>query len=225
MNDFSIFVDESGDVGETSDFYLIVLVLHNQGLDLQPHFKPYELSLKVRALDDIPMHLGPLLQGHDAYEHMTIDERKKYLYSFAVLAEHLPINYAVFSYEKRLIDHDPNKLLNRLKRDLALFFIDHSELFQNCAKVKIYYDNGQAVVTTALHDAVEYALAKSAIVYKDACPKDYRLFQMADYLCTLELTALKFKHHKERKTDKKFFGEWGSFKKNYLRKIRKRKLD
>ena len=50
------------------------------------------------------------------------------------------------------------------------------------------------------------------------------MLQVADYVCTLELTAIKFEGHEEGTTDKRFFGSWGSFKKNYLRKIRKKRL-
>ena len=49
------------------------------------------------------------------------------------------------------------------------------------------------------------------------------MLQVADYVCTLELTAIKFEGHEEGTTDKRFFGSWGSFKKNYLRKIRNRR--
>ena len=52
----------------------------------------------------------------------------------------------------------------------------------------------------------------------------HRLFQLADYICTLELTALKYQAHADTATDRLFFGQWGSFKKNYLRKLRKHRL-
>ena len=40
-------------------------------------------------------------------------------------------------------------------------------------------------------------------------------------ICTLELTALKFEAKEHTKTDDRFFGAFGSFKKNYLKKIRR----
>ena len=48
--------------------------------------------------------------------------------------------------------------------------------------------------------------------------------QLADYICTLELTAIKYRDRCPTKTDETFFGKWGSFKKNYLRKLRKHRL-
>lgn len=76
-------------------------------------------------------------------------------------------------------------------------------------------------VNESLHDAIEYALASNAVMYKDGSPKDYRLAQAADLICALELTALKFEANEHNKTDDRFFGAFGNFKKNYLKKIRK----
>lgn len=65
MEELSIFVDESGDAGETSTYYLITIVLHDQSEDIGQILAPYEADLRVRQIDDIPMHLGPLLNGND----------------------------------------------------------------------------------------------------------------------------------------------------------------
>ena len=225
MNEISIFVDESGDPGETSRYYLIALVFHEQHASIDRIVQPYLQSLIDKGLADIPAHIGPLVNGHDDYENLTMETRKIYLSSFRILAEHLPFRYATLAYEKAWFDDDPVKLLTRMKRDLTSFLFDRIEYLQRFDAVKIYYDNGQAIVTEALHDAVEYVLGKNAIVYKDASPRKYRLSQVADYICSLELTALKFASNDARPTDTKFFGQWGSFKKNYLRKLRKKRLN
>ena len=95
---------------------------------------------------------------------------------------------------------------------------DNLSYLQEFDKVKVYYDDGQYVVTKALHDAVEYALSTNAVMYKDGSPKDYRLAQAADLICTIELTALKFEAKEATKTDDRFFGARSSFKKNWLKK-------
>ena len=63
MEELSIFVDESGDAGETSTYYLITIVLHDQARDINQVLVPYEADLRARRVADIPMHLGPLLNG------------------------------------------------------------------------------------------------------------------------------------------------------------------
>ncbi|TJW09732.1 hypothetical protein [Parvibacter caecicola] len=74
------------------------------------------------------------------------------------------------------------------------------------------------------HDAIEYALSQDAAAYRDISPKDYRLFQLADYICGIELTATKYDRNTATRTDQAFFGGSSSFKKNHLKKIRKKLL-
>lgn len=97
-------------------------------------------------------------------------------------------------------------------------------MFQSYDIVKVYYDNGQAFITNVIHHALEYVLGKNTVVYRDVRPTDYRLFQMADFTCGIELVALKYEHREEGATDRLFFGKWKDFKKNFLRKLRKKAL-
>jgi len=91
--------------------------------------------------------------------------------------------------------------------------------------VLLYYDQGQELVTKALHGGFEYALSKQATVYRNVSPRDYRLSQVADFLCTLELTARKFEDNRDGATDHKIFGSKRDFHRNWLRKIREKRLD
>ena len=46
---------------------------------------------------------------------------------------------------------------------------------------------------------------------------DYRLEQVADYLCTIELALVKYEAKEDGETYNKFFGGIGSFKRNWLK--------
>ena len=116
-------------------------------------------------------------------------------------------------------------LFHRLWRDLADYLLTHLDRFQSYDTVKIYYDNGQQVVTNALQAFIGYALSKEAVVYRKADPKDYRLEQAADLMCTIELTALKFKAGESTETDRKMFGDWRSFKQNYFKALRRKQAE
>ena len=59
-------------------------------------------------------------------------------------------------------------------------------------------------------------------VYRKADSKDYRLEQASDLMCTIELTALKFKAGESTNTDHKMFGDWRTFKQNYLKVLRRK---
>lgn len=223
--ELSIFVDESGDVGETSRFYLITFVLHEQDDPITQEIARYEQVLADSYLPNIAMHLGPLLNGHDDYRMLSVETRKRLMSCFMMLIQHLPFQHFVIQHNKKNCNEQTSELFLRMKRDLTTILFDNLEYLQDFDTVKIYYDNGQSIVTDTLHDAIEYTLSKNAVIYKNASPQDYRLFQVADFICTLELTAMKYQTHTFGTTDERFFGKWGTFKKNYLKKIRKKRLN
>lgn len=227
MKDLSIFVDESGDPGTESKHCLIVLVFHEQSEGFARYEADYLKALNRAGLRDIPLHLSPLLNGNDEYKGMGVEERKRFFAAFRVFLQYLPFRYATFSYKKSELDTNmlaPRGAIKRIRRDIAAFLLDHLEYLQQFDEVKIYYDNGQALVTQTLHYAVEFALSKEAIVYRDASPTRYRLSQVADYICTLELEALKYANAETGSTDELFFGMRKRFEKDFLKKLRKHRL-
>ena len=55
------------------------------------------------------------------------------------------------------------------------------------------------------------------VEFKKVIPSEYRLFQVADLVCTLKLTKLKMDNHTVSKSEKYFFENERTFKKNYLK--------
>ena len=92
----SIFADESGEWGKRSEYYLITLVFHDQSKDISLALERYRQSLADYGLPDVPFHAGPLLTGHDAYEGMSLSERKRLLGLFVIMTRRLPITYRTF---------------------------------------------------------------------------------------------------------------------------------
>lgn len=88
--------------------------------------------------------------------------------------------------------------------------------------VKIYYDNGQVEVTRIL-SSVFNALLEN-VEFKKVIPADYRLFQVADLICTLKLTELKANRHLLSKSEIYFFENERTLKKNYLKPLRKKEM-
>ncbi len=224
MRELSIFVDESGDPGSSSKYYLLTLVLHDQGNSIADAIQTYERSVAQHKLPDIPMHIGPLIRGTYQYEFLEPVTRKRLMSSFRVFAERLPFIYHTFLYKKSEFEGDVSKIAIRLKRDLVVFLYDNLEFFQSFDHIKVYYDDGQRVITNALHDSIEYTISREAIVYKDARPSDYRLFQVADFVCGVELTAHKFEQNESTTTDHLMFGTQAIFKKKVLKTLRKHRL-
>ena len=69
-----------------------------------------------------------------------------------------------------------------MRRDIADLLRDHLDYFQGFEHVKVYYDNAQAIVKSALNKAVYEVLSKQAVVRKRTTMTEYRLSQEADYL-------------------------------------------
>ncbi len=223
MKELSVFVDESGDLGGESRYYLLTLVFHDQSDDLSHTIDLYEQSLASRGLPNVPFHFNPLLRANEEYWNLDASQRSKLLMSFSTFAQHTPFSYHVLAYRKDRYK-STDALVRTMKRDLTEFLFDNLDKFAEFDLVKIYYDDGQPLITRILHAAFEYALFKSAVMYREAHPTEYRMFQIADFVCGIELIALKYESHEETSTDRRFFGQWRDFRKNYLRKLRRHVL-
>ena len=223
MRELSVFVDESGNPGEDAKYYLLALVLHDQSEDVFEHIGRYENTLLQRGLRDIPLHMNPLMRANENYKGMTTQERNKLLTCFSTFAWKCPFSYDVLAYRKAHF-HSDDELFFKMKKDLILLLFDKLELLQAYDAVKIYYDDGQGMVTETLHAAFEYALGKQAIIYRDCDLVHFRLQQIADFICEIELAAIKYEANEVGRTEKIFFGTHRDFKKNYLKKLRKKRF-
>ena len=223
LSELSIFVDESGGQGGHSKYYGITLVFHDPSCGIEERLERHRLGLKDRGLADVPLHTGPLMTGHDAYENMDIKMRKAYLSLFFLDLQHLPVTYRTFLYRRSELG-DSGSLVARMRRDIVNLIFDHLEYFQSFDLVKVYYDDGQEIVARAVHAAVEYALATDSLMYRKTRASDFMLAQAADLLCTIELTALKFKNGEATRTDEKFFGTERNFRRNYLKPAHRKML-
>lgn len=126
----------------------------------------YENALYDKGLPDIPLHTSPLPNGHDDYQGMDIQGRKRLLQAFFTIRQHMPIMYHAFSYEKSEFKSDA-ALITRMKRNMVNLIFDNLEYLQRFDKVKVYYDDGQYIVTKSLHDAIEYAPTQP-IIFRQA---------------------------------------------------------
>lgn len=221
MKELSVFCDESGIQEGGSKYYLVTMVMHDQSDSLKSALALYDQSLKSRNLPDIPFHATPLMRGYDQYKNLDMETRKKLFSSFGVLVQRLPIQYKSFAFKSKEFK-TADALQVQLRRKMVDFLFDEIGFLQSFDVVKVYYDNGQTAVTAALHAAIEYVLSKDVPLYRDSDYKEYRLAQAADYLCEIELAAVKYENHDETQTDVKFFGGVGAFKKNWLKQARRK---
>lgn len=167
--------------------------------------------------------MNPLMHGNESYKAMDTRMRSRLLAGFASFANKCPITYATFSYQRDRFISD-EAMFARMRRDLVLFLFDTLQPFQEYNAVKIYYDDGQNEVTNVLHAAFGYVLGAQTVIYKECDPRHFRLQQIADYICEIELARIKYERSEQSKTEQIFFGSYRDFKKNHLRKIRTKRI-
>ena len=152
----------------------------------------------------------------DLLEHGT----KAYFSSFV---RKLPISYTTFAY-RRSEFADLDKLTERMRRDISEVLLNHLGFFQSFDDVKVYYDNGQDIVKRALDRSISKILSKGVVQRRKTSMTDYRLEQVADYLCTIELALVKYEAKEDGETYNKFFGGVDRFKKNWLKQARSKRM-
>lgn len=108
-----------------------------------------------------------------------------------MLVRQLPVSYRTLIYRRSEFE-DPTALSIRMKRDISTLLFDNFAFFQSFDNVKVYYDNRQDIIKQALDQSIGFVLSKNVVEWRRTSMADYRLEQVADYLCTIELAALKY---------------------------------
>ena len=215
----SVFVDESGDTGDsgqTSKYYIVSFLFHNQSDDISDAINKLKSKL--------PYHVGPIIRKEEPYENLGVKERSKMLRELLVLATILPIKTKTIVYEKRELDFDKRKMVMRLSKDIYSFLDQYRDYFMSFDRIIIYYDKGQQVVEKALLQS--FGIIGYPVDFKDGVKADnYRLFQLTDFICSINLIETKMDNHELSKSEAKFFNDSKSFKKYYLKALKKKVLN
>ena len=225
--EISVFVDESGSFEsdeESSRFYLVCFVLHDQSADISEWVGNLEDYLDARGLGrEHCVHVGPLIRREGEYAQMQREERQGIFNKMMAFVRKADIAYRCFAVDKHFEDADTavhDKLLQSINR----FLVEHAEMFNLYEKLKVYYDNGQAQMKNVLEEA--FAMYSSIVEFVPSVkPESYRLFQVADLLCSVTLVELKScKGIGLSSSEDKFFGSLRDFKRNVLKKLKAKEI-
>ena len=92
-------------------------------------------------------------------------------------------------------------------------------------RVKVYYDCGQKFITHLLHHGFEELKIPEVEFAQSVKPHRYKLFQVADLICTLRLLEMKLETERRLSpSEYSFFGGVKSFKHNVLRRIKAKEM-
>lgn len=219
MSELSIFIDESGDFGEYSHhspYYIITMVFHNQDASIETAVQHLEQELTYIGLKNHCVHTGPIIRKEEDYIFMDIKERRRIFNKMIAFIRQVDIKYKCFYIEKKHIT-DIVESTGKLSKQISSFIRDHYKVFLGFDDVKVYYDNGQVEVSKILSSVFNALLPK--IEFRKVIPSEYKLFQAADLLCTLNLIKLKLDNNLLSKSELIFFGNIRDLKKNYLKPI------
>lgn len=224
MKELSIFVDESGDFGEYdyhAPYYIISLVIHDQKNDILNDLKFLDRELANIGWKNHSVHAGPIIRSEEEYRGYNLLDRQKIIKIMMAFIRHVDIQFKSIYIEKKHIE-DSVQATGKLSKQLATVIRENFNFFCSYDTVKIYYDNGQIEVTRVL-SSVFNALLEN-VEFRKVIPSEYRLFQVADLICTLKLVELKMNTHILSKSEIFFFKDERTFKKNYIKPLAKKEL-
>ena len=220
----SVFIDESGDFGpyeQHSPYYLVSLVLHDQSIDISKNISDFESHLRNLGYEHHAVHTGPLIRRESDYLNDLVEDRKRLFSSLFNFARRLDIRYSCVKVNKKEC-RDEIMLNSRISKQLGAILDDNRSYFSSFDHVVVYYDNGQVNLTRIISSVFSSHLAD--VEFRKVQPVDYRLFQVADMVCTLELLSDKADAKNFSNSELEFFDNIRDFKKNYLKWILRKKL-
>ncbi|MCL2821474.1 MAG: hypothetical protein FWD38_11740 [Oscillospiraceae bacterium] len=220
-----IAIDESGDFGGYqmhSPYYFIAMLFHDTKNDINEASKLLDSQIINLGYDIHAIHTGPIIRREDRYKNFNIDERKKLLNALIHFNRRVNVMYNVLYIEKKecadIID-----VITKLSKKIHVFIKKHEDFFHQFDKINVYYDNGQIELTRILTSTLSVLLPN--VIFHRVKPFEYKLSQLIDMYCSLELTALKFDKNTPSQSELEVFYNYRTFKKDYLNKIRKKRLE
>ena len=216
----SIFIDESGDFGEPCEhcpYFIFTLVFHDQSACISDMVQAFNRHLAYEGFDNHVIHTGPLIRREDYYKDMLLEDRQKLFKHFFYFTRKLPIKYQTFKYQKAIYQ-EPYSLSTCIARELGTFIDCNRSYFNTFDKYIIYYDNGQHELNKIL--TTVFSVIFHTLEFRNALQCDYRLSQVADLICTLELLRKKLENNCLTKSDSNFFTR-KELKKTYFSGVNK----
>lgn len=220
----SIFIDEAGDFGafeRHSPYYIVSMVLHNQSVDISEQIAGLDSRLLNLGYPQHAIHTGPLIRRESVYCNDTMEHRKHLFNILFYFMAKVDIHYIAATVKKSECS-DIIELTAKLSREIALALSKHRDYFSSFDRIIVYYDNGQVELTKILTSV--FTALFTHVEFRRVQPVNYKLFQVADLICTVEWLALKVAASNLSKAELDFFLTARDFKKNYLKPVMKKRL-
>lgn len=219
----SCFCDESGDFGPLSSHspvYLLAFVFHDQAHPVDAQLGHLERAIGRCGFPPAhAVHTAPLVRREGLYADADPRTRKALFDAIFSFFRHCDVSVKTLAIPKKEFGCG-DELAGRIARELGQFVRDNLAWFQSYDRVVVYYDRGQKQVSRILSLIFQSML--SNVEFRVVSPEGYRLFQVADMACTLELADWKRARGGLSKSEAAFFSGAKNLKRTYLRRLREK---
>ena len=219
----SIFVDESGDFGTycpQAPYYIVTMLFHDQSTDISPQIQKLDEEIQRLGYEkDFVIHTAPLIRREEMFFNELPNQRRALLTKLFYFVLKSDIQYRTFVFEKRQFE-DSFKLEGRIAKEMSQFIRANLYFFQSFSNVILYYDNGQYELNRILNAVLTTELSRYEA--RKVLPKDYKLFQAADLICTLQLLSLKAERDELSHSELLIFHSIRDLKKQFLKPIQRK---
>ncbi|MGN0847553.1 MAG: DUF3800 domain-containing protein [Kiritimatiellia bacterium] len=223
----SIFVDESGrlqypDAG--SRFYIVSMILHDQRIDITPVCDELSRRFRVLHLEKLCFHAGPLIRQEKVFAVLDRSFRYRIFAVMMAFARQLDFQYHCLIVDKKLVNSS-EQIVMRLAALLNGFLAAQCDALVSFDRVKIYYDCGQTPITNLLHRTFSGVPGVRVEFAQAVKPERYRLFQLADLICTVKLIETRLACGEGMTPSEfRFFGGPKGFRHNVLRYLQRKEM-
>lgn len=219
----SIFIDESGDFGQFNPkhpMYYVAMVMHEQANDISANIRSLETLISNWGYPDHAIHTGPLIRKESVYYHDLRENRKALFNALYHFTRQLNIKYICPRINpKECSKKTTLAYVDKLSKEIESELRRNFQYINSFDKIIVYYDHGQRELTKIITSVFNTIF--SNVEFRLAYPRDYRLSQVADLICTIEMLADK-KEFTVSETE--FFHSRKAFKTNILKDIKKKRL-
>ena len=222
----SVFVDESGNLScarDSSRFYIVSLVLHDQSDAIDGLVRELDSAYDSMGLSNLCFHAGPIIRREEGYEYMNWELRSRIFAKMMAFARRAPFRYRCLCVDKNFARSE-EQVIARLEAGFCEF-LDSISVLPGIGRIKVYYDCGQTALTKVVHSAMSSRFGDEWDFAQGVRPSRYRLFQLADLVCTVSLIDCKLAEGLPMtKSEEVFFGGPRNFKRKVMKPLLRKRM-
>ena len=155
------------------------------------------------------------------YENLEMEQRKKLFNLLFRFARKIPVQFFTAKVRKSECN-DSDVLEARITKEIKSEIEKNDSYWRSFDKIIIYYDNGQKPLKRILN--ILFNSMFSNVEVRKVNPVDYKLFQVADLVCTLDHIKSKIDIGQFSHSEEEFFSSKHEFKKEYWRKLDQQRM-